>query len=45
VDSLQLGHQIVQRIMALHGGAFEQLEALAPYTTCYRLSMPLAQMA
>src|SRR5690606_35867899 len=45
VDSLQLGHQIVQRIMALHGGAFGQPQALAPYTTCYRLSMPLAQMA
>jgi len=45
VDSLQLGHQIVQRIMALHGGSFAQPQALAPYTTCYRLSMPLAQMA
>ncbi|WP_395023787.1 histidine kinase dimerization/phospho-acceptor domain-containing protein [Comamonas odontotermitis] len=40
VDSLHLGHEITQRIMALHHGSFGQTAAPAPYTTCYRLGMP-----
>jgi two-component system sensor histidine kinase QseC len=40
VDSLHLGHEITQRIMALHHGSFGQVAAPAPYTTCYRLGMP-----
>ena len=44
VDSLHLGHEIIARIMALHQGEFARSEAPAPYTTCYRLGMPTAQV-
>ena len=44
VGSLHLGHEIIARIMALHQGEFARSEAPAPYTTCYRLGMPTAQV-
>ena len=45
VDSLHLGHEIVTRIMQLHHGQFTQVNAPAPYTTAYQLSMPITPSA
>ena len=36
-ERLGLGHKIVQRAMEVQGGRFERAEALAPFTTCFRL--------
>ena len=39
-DRLGLGHKIVGRVMAIHGGSFAQHAAAAPFTRCYRLRFP-----
>ncbi|MDB5845291.1 MAG: histidine kinase [Polaromonas sp.] len=36
-ERLGLGHKIVRRVMAIHGGSFGQHPAPAPFTRCYRL--------
>lgn len=42
VDSLHLGHEIVARIMQAHGGRFEEMQAPAGFTTCWRMEIPRA---
>ena len=42
VDSLHLGHEIVDRVMRAHGGRFIQTDAPQGFTTCYRMEMPSA---
>ena len=45
VDSLHLGHEIIARIAELHHGQFAKVTAPAPYTTSYRLTLPLGMAA
>lgn len=45
VDSLHLGHEIITRIAELHHGQFAKVTAPAPYTTCYRLTLPVGTAA
>ena len=40
-EGLGLGHKIVGRVMAIHGGSFSQHAAAAPFTRCYRLCFPV----
>lgn len=40
VDSLHLGHEILRRVADVHGGQFGSATAEAPFTTCYRLTLP-----
>lgn len=42
VDSLHLGHEIVNRVMQAHGGRFAEADAPQGFTTCYRMEMPSA---
>ncbi|MGE8319333.1 MAG: histidine kinase dimerization/phospho-acceptor domain-containing protein [Comamonas sp.] len=42
VDSLHLGHAIVERVAQLHRGRFGPHAPLPPHTTCYRLALPQA---
>ena len=39
-DRLGLGHNIVRRVMDIHDGQFEQMDAPPPFTTCYGLVFP-----
>ena len=39
-DSLHLGHEILRRVADIHGGRFGQVQAEAPFTTCFRLDLP-----
>lgn len=41
-DSLHLGHEIVSRVATEHGAQWGATAALAPYTTCYRMTFPTA---
>lgn len=36
---LGLGHRVVQKIAAVHGGRFDRVPAPAGFTSCYRLSL------
>ena len=40
-DSLHLGHAIVARVAEAHRGRFAEVLAVPPYTTCYRMGLPL----
>ncbi|SFC30469.1 histidine kinase [Polaromonas sp. OV174] len=37
-DRLGLGHQIIDRVMGLHGGSFAKALAPVPWNCCYRLA-------
>ncbi|RGE44800.1 two-component sensor histidine kinase [Comamonas testosteroni] len=42
VDSLHLGHEIVRRVLQVHGGRFAEVDAPQGFTTCYRMEIPSA---
>ncbi|BEP93990.1 ATP-binding protein [Acidovorax sp. A79] len=44
-DSLHLGHEILRRVADIHGGQFGAAPAPAPFTTCFRLDLPLPPSA
>lgn len=37
---LGLGHRVIDKVAAVHGGRFEQRPAPAGFSTCYRISLP-----